>query len=1277
MSHSSPVENEDVAPAQTTLRLQVLVLDLTDEIELREPVRRFLEAYVRSHHPDAETCELSDFLEDVWPDGLATTFYVSNIGTDPNGPTHHLKLLLRPACEGPLANAASVGPATLGVRAFRRQGKLAVEGLEVTPHVPLRAFEARVAGPVLYGTATRFMAQADFDALRALPFHRAETGRRLEEWRHYLDWKERLIQSKQVVLPYESWRWEGETWLTFLVRQTDLPEQLVGLDLGAAPHPGAPATSQSSRRRPQRGELEVTKLGEVDKVLQPTVSDRRAWADVQLSPQHRCVRIRIDEEVAEGVRDADLPRTGQLVSAIAGDLAPLGNQRSGIDRLQRSQGFSPRLADFIFASARATVPAVIPELVNVDRSRPLNTGQQEAVAKALAAPDLCLIQGPPGTGKTTVIADICLRATNEGKRVLVASQTNLAVDNALARLAGVPWVRPLRLGKKESVDEEFRDYLEENVIRRWFESIAEHCSHRLESARNEEQALSAREAAVAHLRTALEAHASAMAAQIEAERATKAAAAARTNKEEERDKARAQVNLMLRRLEHLASLALWARGESAPPPDAAEEPWPTEVMVPSAVDVPDQIVLALDAMRSRLDALIAVDKAIEAAIGEATADPVAATELRTLRDEKQRLVDSDSEADMDRLRVINKRIKGLERGGWNQLTGALDRAARRAYSEWVPPEIARTVDALEPSPAARADLLRARALVHTHTMLAQEADKAARNSEALWVARRGELVTALRVVEATETQVVHDLEQATTELVSCQEREDAAADALREALARWNDAWLATKTDQAPSPPSQASLDRVTRSVAAARKERSSQLLRASRWRDIQSEWLTRLSQASEADRSQVQQLYVRHCNIVGMTCNEAGKRATWQDPDFEPFDIVIVDEVSKATPPELILPLLLGAKAVLVGDHRQLPPMFRERDGSFQAATEDGDVEKDDLDRFQRMVTASLFQELFEQAPNSIKATLWTQYRMHPDVMDAVNQFYEGRLEAGPDRQKLALERAHHLEVRTEQGRFLEPGNHLVWVDSTRDAADKPVWEEQRGSSKVNLLEVEIVAASLVRIGEALAARGYGQTRVVSIRAGAGEDTWLDALQAAQPRVPVSTLRDLFGERRIRLNGRALRAEDRAQEAQIEVRSQKDVGVITLYGAQLKELRRRIQGERHKHPEVFATMDLRTNTVDRFQGMEKPIVLVSLVRSKQQGGLGRFVREYQRINVGLSRAQQLLIVVGAEETWSRVNVPLPPLSGGSDHDVRAYHEILELARRAGGRRLARQVLFR
>ena len=1269
-----PAPYEDSAE---DLQLQRLVLEVPEGLELPGSAKRFLAEYARVHEADEERFGLPEYLDQVWPEGLTTTVYASNIGTDPNAPDYRLNVLLRPVCEGPSASLAAVGAVTLALRVIRRQGKLAVEGMEVTPHIERRDFEARVVGPMTWQDSTAFMTPRDFEALRGLPFHRAATAQRLRAWHGYLDWMLKLIESRQVSLRYLAWRQDGPHALMFLTEPSNVPLP-PGVEMAASTEP--PVQDRQGEARSRRAkDSDVSRLGQIESVRNASREDRPDWNGVEVRKEHQVVRVRLDEDRLGDGETPNIPDAGFLVSAIAGDLAPLNNQRHGVDRLMRSQGFSPRLADFLFDSSTASVPVEVQPLPPLDASRQLNPGQAEAVAKALSAPDLCLIQGPPGTGKTTVIADICLRATREGKRVLVASQTNLAVDNALSRLAGVPWVRPLRKGKKESVDEEFRAYLEENVVRRWFDTVVTHCGQRLERSTRDGRDLTMREAAVQRLDAALRERAGA---------SRDLAAATKVSQSAETQCSRLEVTLQknlstqaerTRREERLKALIEWADREGPLPMDAAEEAWPDSVALPAEIRDHRLGWTAAEPYRSRLRPLLEVAKLLDSALHEADSDPAAATELRVLRKEKQPLIDSISAADMVKLRTINERINSLQAHGWNQTTGLLGRAASRAFPESLPTCLEAVIDSLEPSPTAMKALEKSGALLRSEIERARAADICARASASEWRQRVATLEIDLGNAADDVARARQHLEQARTQQETAVAAERSAQASLHATIERWNAAWLAAGCE-APAPtPSGEALEHARKTVAATRAQLRDSLQRATKWHDIQSEWLTRIRAVSEEDVSALQRLYVRQSNVVGMTCNEAGKRSTWQDPDddFKPFDIVIIDEVSKATPPELILPMLLGEKAILVGDHRQLPPMFREGDGSFHAAAEDGDVREDEVETYKRMVTASLFQELFEQAADAIKATLWTQYRMHPDVMDAVNQFYEGRLEAGPSRQQLAAERSHHLDVQTTAGQLLAPDHHLLWVDSSRAPSGEPVWELQRGSSKVNELEVQLVVDCLLHLGRALVAQGYGTTRTVVVGANRGDMNWFDALRSALPRVPEHTLRELFAERRVRLQGNALAANGTAHEGEVEVRSQKEVGVITMYGEQLKALRRRIDTARSQHKELFASMDLRTNTVDRFQGMEKPIIIVSLVRSKPKGGLGRFVREYQRINVAISRAQQLLVVVGAEETWDRVAVPLPSLDGDGERDVRAYHEILELARRSGGRRLAREVIIR
>ena len=80
-------------------------------------------------------------------------------------------------------------------------------------------------------------------------------------------------------------------------------------------------------------------------------------------------------------------------------------------------------------------------------------------------------QGPPGTGKTTVISEIVYQLAIRNKRVLIASQTNLAVNNALSRLVDYPGIRAIRLGAERKLDETVDAISDQNILRTFFSRI--------------------------------------------------------------------------------------------------------------------------------------------------------------------------------------------------------------------------------------------------------------------------------------------------------------------------------------------------------------------------------------------------------------------------------------------------------------------------------------------------------------------------------------------------------------------------------------------------------------------------------------------------------------------------------------------------------------------------------------------------------------------------------------------------------------------------------------
>lgn len=143
-------------------------------------------------------------------------------------------------------------------------------------------------------------------------------------------------------------------------------------------------------------------------------------------------------------------------------------------------------------------------------------------------------------------------------------------------------------------------------------------------------------------------------------------------------------------------------------------------------------------------------------------------------------------------------------------------------------------------------------------------------------------------------------------------------------------------------------------------------------------------------------------------------------------FSIVLIDEATQATEPSALVPIVKGARQlILVGDHRQLPPTVTSRR-----------AEKDGLD-------IPLFERLLS---NGLPAhMLTTQYRMHPSIREfPSSRFYENKLEDGCS--------------PTER----PPVAGFLWPDWDKPVAFVPVHgaeiEEEAGSSRSNMDEAAIV---------------------------------------------------------------------------------------------------------------------------------------------------------------------------------------------------------------------------
>ena len=352
-------------------------------------------------------------------------------------------------------------------------------------------------------------------------------------------------------------------------------------------------------------------------------------------------------------------------------------------------------------------------------------------------------------------------------------------------------------------------------------------------------------------------------------------------------------------------------------------------------------------------------------------------------------------------------------------------------------------------------------------------------------------------------------------------------------------------------------------------------------------QWRKELSEADKMIRKEFITAYKENINLVAATCSICGswqfreKYAELFSDQEESFDVVIMDEASKATPLEMAVPMVWGKKIIVIGDHKQLPPMMQEGN-ILDALKRIGRKDlADRIDQFKQ----SQFELLYEASSklkNSLVAPLNEQYRMHEQIMNTINHFYKDE-ENGMEGLKCGIKDSMDKDDPSNGGSryhgirlepFMNADRHVLWVD-VPDYEDK----QQAGStSRTNKAEAEAIALVIKALKKA---EGF------------------DKFMAAQ-----------------------VAKED------------KEIGIITFYGAQAALLE-----EMKKNGKLDPSLSYRINVVDKFQGMERNIVIISTVRSNNEGakGLG-FTSDPRRINVGFSRAKSLLIIVGNRSFLSKNN---------------------------------------
>jgi superfamily I DNA and/or RNA helicase len=312
--------------------------------------------------------------------------------------------------------------------------------------------------------------------------------------------------------------------------------------------------------------------------------------------------------------------------------------------------------------------------------------------------------------------------------------------------------------------------------------------------------------------------------------------------------------------------------------------------------------------------------------------------------------------------------------------------------------------------------------------------------------------------------------------------------------------------------------------------------------------------------------------NIIGATCIHIAS-SKYSKVNFR-FDYVIMDESSKASPAETLVPINMGENIILIGDHKQLPPIITREEAVKKKTKEE--LEDNGLD-FEKTFGESLFEKLIkafeadESKQNYIKM-LDIQYRMPKQVGSLISKyFYDGKLKnpdskVFPDYDK---QKHHELNLKKETS--------IIFLSTSQ--REYP-YDNDNKFNRQNKCNVQAIKELLEKLNN-LYSDNLAKPKPFTIGIIAGYRGQVDLLKSCINLSQYSNFVKVETD---------------------ESGKQKKMNLIEI------------------------------NTVDKFQGAERDIIIYDIVRSsKGQSNIG-FLDDYRRINVAFSRAKRLLIIVGDSE---------------------------------------------
>jgi len=1152
---------------------------------------------------------------------------------------------------------------TIVFECYRSKSRLGVRRISLQ-RVSKRPYftEGILSGPVLLindGTAdapdNTYMDSEDFEWLLTLPKRRKNLESRLKEWNDYLSTHLKSIQNKQGWIAYENLvrisPTKAELKISANCHSYNAHKVFFAEDEVLVLRENKP---KDNDWRPNESTNTPERFGTIEKGIQ--IKQHLAGDNKQKSKKEWVKWIidlndnyiySVDKKLSksdDSYRDPldKVPKSGLLVNSIFADELPLTLQQKAIHRLNEGNAVNPRLEDFVFDIKEATEPIrneeIEPETLVETH---LNEHQRMALETSLNSPDISLIQGPPGTGKTTVIAELCHQTALRGGKVLLASQSNLAVDNALSRLTNRSIIMPIRLGRHTT--DEGQDFVEENVVKRWFEGVKDNVNNIVKKREdflalneNYNTAITTLEKCDAQrIRLSSERN-----SRKESLRLIQSTITGNEHSKKECDKQLVSVSSRLNALNIVLSQKEYPKRNDFCNfcdmyPDTINEVnnslkmlfQESEIDYTTNLDLNElgEIIAYLDYPKNDIENLQKRLGSLSKLISQV--DLLKNDEILNLEKEKDELVCEISaitnpeimQSLSNKLIELNKQIgeqlvKNNEqrlgdqwkkditslRHDFEKLSSLIEFTNSGEFKDFID-DIKRSLKADKKYKLNIKKLICFINQIHAHPLKVPEH-------------LMDELSKDLAYIEFEKKQIIQRIDDIKCELESrVPERDELEKDidSITMKLENINkkvelNLKYINSITKSENTFYNVMDDTIFKSLKVSfddfKETSKEKLTKSKRWLNLQKIWVEKINQSSTDEYENLINIYIDLANVVGATCIETGKYKFWKEKGRE-FDLVIIDEVSKATLPELLMPMLLGKQIVLVGDHQQLPPIFRMNEDELTLNEIDDEEQiKELLKKYEHLVTSSYFREMFEDADELLKARLVIQYRMHPAIMNAINQFYphEHRLQNGienPDENRKNI-----YLIKGKNGDLSSSESHLMWIDTGKllDGRDNLENKESgRFKSRYNEFEVQCIRKILISFNK--------QFEQHAIKDGKSQD----------------------------------------------------IAIISFYAGQIRKLRQ-IETEL-LNSNLINNLKCRIGTVDRFQGMESPIVIVSLVSSPKGNKPTSFVKEFRRINVAFSRAQSLLVIVGSAQTFRSVDVKIN--YDGKVDKRQSYGEIINSAK--------------